>query len=243
MNELQLSLSKCNITGNTLFLPPISEGALKNYNEVRNALLKAGATYKKNSFVFPSDAQPYIDRLMGGEKVNIKKEFQFFGTPDTLADDLVKLADIQVDDEVCEPSAGQGAIVKAIQRATRRQRPVYGYELMEMNRTVLEGIEGLVLLGSDFLDCTYKFHKIVANPPFSKNQDITHVMKMYGCLKAGGRLVSVTSTHWKNSSNKKETEFREWIEKIGATIKEVPAGTFKESGTNIPSLIVVINKK
>jgi hypothetical protein len=83
----------------------------------------------------------------------------------------------------------------------------------------------------------------VANPPFSKNQDIDHVMKMYDLLKKGGRLVSIMSSHWKTSKNKKETEFREFIKKTKATVKDVEAGAFKQSGTNVATVIVVIDKK
>lgn len=104
MNPLQESISKCKINGNVLSLPPITEGALTNYAEVKKALLNAGATYKQNTFIFPSDAQPHIDRLMGGEKVNIKKEFQFYGTPDELCDDLVFEAQIEPSHCILEPS-------------------------------------------------------------------------------------------------------------------------------------------
>src|ERR1044071_1400290 len=95
MSELIESLRKCKVEGNIVFLPPISEGPLANYGDVRNTLLKAGAKYKKNTFIFPNDAQPYIDRLCGGESVNIQKETQFFPTPDKLADKLVDYACIR----------------------------------------------------------------------------------------------------------------------------------------------------
>ncbi len=114
--ELIESLLKCKVEGNTLFLPNIKEGALSNYLEVRTALLNAGAKYKKNTFVFNGDAQSYIDRLTGGEKVNLKKEFQFFATSNKVADLLVKLAEISAEDTILEPSAGDGAIVKAINK-------------------------------------------------------------------------------------------------------------------------------
>jgi hypothetical protein len=116
MTELQKSLSKCKIKGNILFLPPVNSGTLANYSEVRTALLKAGAKYKSNTFVFPNEAQPYLDKLMGGESINIQKEYQFFETPDMLADELVLRANIKESNKILEPSAGQGAIVKAINR-------------------------------------------------------------------------------------------------------------------------------
>ena len=87
-----------------------------------------------------------------------------------------------------------------------------------------------------------RFDRIIANPPFSKNQDIDHVKKMYKLLRKGGRLVSVMSNHWNVSSNKKETEFKEWLDKVESEVYDIPSGTFKKSGTLVGGKIVVINK-
>lgn len=86
------------------------------------------------------------------------------------------------------------------------------------------------------------YDRIIANPPFSNNQDVNHISLMYEFLSPGGRLVAVSSTHWQFATEKKSKQFREWIEKVGAQIIEVPVGTFKESGTMIPTLIIVIEK-
>jgi predicted RNA methylase len=194
-------------------------------------------------FVFPNDPTDLLQQIASGEKRNIKKEFQFFETPATLADKLVDLAEIQPEDEVLEPSAGQGSIVKAIHRNTWDARTVWGYELMEINQTFLNKIIGFRLLGNDFLiECDTHFDKIIANPPFSKNQDIDHIYKMYDCLKDGGRIVTIASRHWETSNNKKESEFRDWLDMVGAKIQKIESGAFKESGTMIGSVIIVIDK-
>lgn len=245
MNELQESLRKCRVEGNVLFLPSINEGMLPNYKEVRQALLNAGATYKKNSFVFPNNAQAYIDRLMGGEKVNIKKEFQFFGTPKALADKLVKLSCIEMDSEILEPSAGHGAIVDAIVRVLPTIW-VDCCELMDINRNVLSEHTNSRIICEDFLKIPKKYlgyyDRIIANPPFNKNQDIDHIRKMYDCLKKGGRMVSIASKHWQLSENKKEKAFADWLDEKGAMIEDIPSGTFKESGTTVAGVIITIDK-
>lgn len=255
MNELQTSIAKCRIAANVVYLPDIREGKLNNYAEVRKAFLNAGASYKNNSFIFPTDAKPYIDRLMGGESVNIKKEFQFFATPANLATYLVELANIHSPDLlVLEPSGGQGAIVKAILEYEPRLC-VHTYELMDINRAILEQIKNCIVLGADFLEnypingnhassshSNLTFDRIVANPPFNKNQDIEHIRAMYKRLNKGGRIVSVASNSWRNGGQKKQVQFREWLEEIGAIIEDVEAGTFKESGTNIATCIVIIDK-
>jgi 16S rRNA G1207 methylase RsmC len=183
-----------------------------------------------------------LAQIANGENRNLKKEFQFFATPDPLADTLVELAELNDTAEILEPSAGQGAIVKAIHKSTWQARTVWGYEAMDVNQKFLEKIPGFRLLGDDFLTCDTSFDRIIANPPFSKNQDIVHIRKMYDQLSHGGRLVSIASTHWQHSSNKKEVQFKEWLQTVGAKIKNVEKGAFKESGTNVAAVIIVIDK-
>lgn len=245
MNPLQESISKCSIAGNVVSLPPIHDGVLSNYKEVRDAFLKSGAKYKSNTFIFPNDAQPYIDRLMGGEKINLKKEFQFFSTPSDLAEEIVELAEILPAHKVCEPSAGEGAIVKAIVNKCPSLW-IDVCELMEINQDILEKNPNTHFICPDFLQIPSTYYgyydRIVANPPFNKNQDIDHVRQMYKCLKNKGRIVSVVSKHWQHSKNKKETAFRDWLDEIDARIIPVKKGRFKESGTMIETIILVINK-
>lgn len=244
MTQLIESLRKCKVEGDTLYLPPISDGALTNYPEVRKALLNAGAKYKRNTFIFPSDAQPFVDRLCSGESINIKKEFQFFPTPADIADWLIELADLKAEHRILEPSAGQGAIIDAIVRQFPEMM-VECFEVMPENAAILEKHNSASVIGYDFLKTDIEdesFDRIIANPPFSKNQDIDHINDMFQCLKSGGRIVSVVSKHWQLSNNKKETEFREWLESADAEIHDIEAGKFKESGTMISCCIIVIDK-
>lgn len=241
MNPLQESISKCTINGNIVNLP-IEK--INNYPDLRNAFLKAGAKYKNNTFIFPSNAEPYITRLMDGEKINLKKEYQFFATPSHLANKLVEMANINNSDlTILEPSGGQGAIIKAILH-NQPDLLVHTFELMEINHNVLEKIKDCIVLGRDFLNIEYfmNFDRIIANPPFSKNQDIEHITKMYKHLNLGGRLVTIASKHWQLSNGKKEIAFRKWLNEVDATIENIPANEFKDSGTLIETVIITINK-
>jgi hypothetical protein len=121
---------------------------------------------------------------------------------------------------------------------------VYGYELMDINRKFLKDIPDFVLFDEpDFLkSAPDRYNRIIANPPFSGNQDIDHIRHMYRHLSSGGILVSVASNHWRECNNKRETEFREWLSEKDAEIIEIPAGTFKESGTMISACIIRIRK-
>ncbi len=245
MNELITSLKKCAVNGNTVSLP---KEILKNYADVRKALLNAGGKYKSNTFIFSSDAQAYIDRLTSGESVNIKKEFQFFATPPSEADWLVELAFLTQYHSILEPSAGDGAIIEAIKRSGIASVVDY-CELMPENRSVLEKKRKVHTIHANYImedflkiPVSKKYDRIIANPPFSNNQDIIHVSKMYDHLAHGGRIVSIMSPHWRFASEKSCVDFRKWIEGLDHEVHEIEAGAFKGSGTMIKTVAVVIRK-
>jgi predicted RNA methylase len=172
-----------------------------------------------------------------------KKAFQFFPTPPELATYIVDKALIQPTDLVLEPSAGDGAIIKSV----HKQYPtmtVYAYEIQPELQVILKGIPTVKLLGDDFLKAEpcETFDKIVMNPPFAKNQDIAHIQHAFKFLKQGGRLVSICSHHWTFASDKKSKAFREWLNTLVHLTETIEAGTFKESGTMVSSLVLVIDK-
>lgn len=237
-------LQNCTVEGTVIKLPN-TQLDRKLYQEVAKSLELIGGKWKGGKvfgFVFLTDPTDLLEEIANGEKRNLKKEFQFFATPDNLADELVYLADIKQHDTVLEPSAGQGAIIKAINKVCDVK--VDCFELMNVNTIVLNktGLN-FNLIGEDFFKHNGKtYSKIIANPPFTKNQDIDHLKEMYECLSRGGRLVCVTSESWVNGTQKKQIDFKEWLEKVEAEISDIEKGSFKESGTMVGGKIVVINK-
>jgi len=235
-------LKQCTISGNIIQLPTVQLDR-KQYLEIKKQLEFIGGKWKGGNtqgFVFPTDPTDLLAQITASEDRNLKKEYQFFATPDSLADYLVELSEIKNKDIVLEPSAGRGAIVNAIHREFPAM-DVFGYEIMDINQSFLAKIDHFKLLGSDFLaECNTFFDVIVANPPFAKNQDIDHIRKMFECLKPGGRLVTIASKHWQFAEGKKERLFCEWIEKVEADVYDVDRGEFKESGTMVETCIIVI---
>lgn len=257
------ALNNCTIEGNVVKL---GSGQLDRniYTEVKSALGGIGGAWKGGKvygFVFAHDPSDLLADLQGGTKRNLKKEFQFFGTPAGLADTLVRLANIHDGMSVLEPEAGQAAIIEAVYRAFPRamegpnDKPyvtVDYYELMPQNAEVISKklsanknwSSRTSCIGLDFLTAehTIFYDRVVANPPFNNNQDIDHIYLMFKVLKPNGILVSMASRHWLNSTNKKETTFRQWLNANGAEITYIDAGEFKKSGTNIATCIIKIIK-
>lgn len=244
MTTKEAVLQNCTVDGSIVKLPA---GQLdrKLYLEVAKSLELIGGKWKGGKtagFVFQKDPSDLLAQIANGEQRNLKKEFQFFATPDFLADQLVQLADLKPTDTILEPSAGQGAIIKAINKVCDVVPDCY--ELMDVNQIVLNK-SGLRfnLIGADFLQhAGKKYTKIIANPPFTNNQDIDHLKMMYNCLADGGRLVCITSESWTFGSQKKQIDFRSSMIDLNATVIDIEKGAFKNSGTLVGGKIIVIDK-
>ena len=197
---------------------------------------------KVAGFVFATNPTDLLQQIANGEKRNLKKEFQFFATPPEMAKALVFLANLNNTDTILEPSAGQGAIISAINAASFAVPDCY--ELMDVNVAILKQTTlKYNLIGSDFLAHTGKqYSKIIANPPFTKNQDIDHLMHMYKYLAPEGTLVCITSESWETGTQQKQVQFKNWLHQVGAKIIGIEKGAFKQSGTMVGGKIVVINK-
>lgn len=246
MKTKQDVLQACTVEGMNIKLPPV-QLERKLYKDVAKALELIGGKWiggKVMSFVFPHNPTDLLSQIANGEKRNLKKEFQFFGTPAKLADRLIELANINIGDNVLEPSAGQGAILEAIQRNYTAHR-MTAIELMPTNCDIMR-MNGKHVIEGDFLKLAKtmygQFDKVIANPPFSKNQDIDHIIQMYLCCKKGGKIITISGKHWQHANEKKCQQFKEWLNEVGAEITEIEAGEFKESGTNIATCIIIINK-
>lgn len=246
MNDLEKSISTMIVDGNNLRLP---EGTMTNYPAVKKALVTAGGKYQRGGFfTFKEDVAVIQGRLCGGEVIDDVKKFQYYPTPAPLAQELVEQVHISYDHTCLEPSAGQGAIAQFMHCYS-----LWLVEIMPQNIPVLRRTQFPAththIIERDFLTVegwvpnldNNMFDRIVANPPFTKNQDIKHVLHMVKMLKFEGRMVSVMSNSWRHGSQKLQKQFRDFIELSGSEVVDIPAGTFKESGTGIASCYVIIN--
>jgi 16S rRNA G1207 methylase RsmC len=88
-----------------------------------------------------------------------------------------------------------------------------------------------------------QFDRIIANPPFTNNQDVDHIMKMYTeHLATGGEMVAFASQSWLLGSQKKQVAFREFLDSVGASVEDLDEAEFKDSGTSVKTTMIHICK-
>lgn len=238
-------LMHCTLENNIMKLPQVQFNK-KSYAEAKKWIEEAGGSWqggKVQGFTFPFNADRVFSILHEGKRCNLQQDFQFFATPPEVADWLVMLAGgVHEDEKVLEPSAGTGAIIDAIHRSCK-DLVVDCFELMPENKELLSKKSNINILGDDFT--TYDlglYDKIIANPPFSKNQDIRHVRRMYEHLNNGGTVAAIMSCHWKIASEIECADFREWLKDVHAKVCDIEEGSFKQSGTGIETTAVIIQK-
>jgi hypothetical protein len=240
-SEVLTVLNDSRLENNVLFLPD-TQLERKLYVEVNKVLGLLGGQWNRKikGHIFTEDVEEMLnDAINFGEITDTKKEYQFFPTPKNIALQLIRLAEIKKTDCVLEPSAGDGAIVKEL---LKKSTNVHAIEIVD-RKELLDLL--LSYIHADFFSCRPAplYDKIVMNPPFSKQQDIDHILYAFKFLKVGGILVSIVSESPFFRINKKSIEFREWLESNNAEIIDLEPGAFKESGTMVKTRIIKIIKK
>tara|TARA_R110000772_G_scaffold46279_3_gene105687 strand:+ start:594 stop:1322 length:729 start_codon:yes stop_codon:yes gene_type:complete len=225
--------------GNNAFLP---KEPLKDYAGLKTALTKANGKYSRNSFSFPYPAKAIIGMLISGKVIDFKKEFQFFHTDKTVAEQMINEI-LGYPERILEPSAGHGHLIDLLIERFPDSK-IDAVELSELNFSILKekykDNPNINLIQGDYLEFIpdKKYDLIFANPPFSKNQDIEHVLKMYSEMEESrGQLISIMSSSWTFGSQKKQVEFRTFAEE-NFTIRTNDNGAFKSSGTMVQSVMI-----
>jgi phospholipid N-methyltransferase len=172
----------------------------------------------------------------------------YFPTPESLADQLVSLSCIQPGNRILEPSAGSGNLIDAMLRSHQDMHVSYcelNCFLLEILRDKYAEIEGVGFVGRDVFDLDSnrieRFDRVIMNPPFENGEDADHVLHAWcSLLGAGGILTAIVSGGLFSRQDKKAKNFREFIRDEGARVHDIPAGSFKSSGTGVETKIVQV---
>lgn len=171
----------------------------------------------------------------------------YFPTPEPLARQLIEVACIEPGHTILEPSAGTGSLIDAALSLHSDVRVSFcelNCFLLDILRAKYEGLAEVHFAGRDCLELDSGeltlFDMIIMNPPFERGQDAEHVLHTFNLLKPGGILAAIVSAGLFVRSGQKTLRFRQLLESTKAVVHDVPAGSFKSSGTGAGSKILCI---
>lgn len=209
------------------------------YKAVNKVLELMGGKWNKKTrtHVFSEHPGDLFDSvILTGEITDKKKMFQEYVTPEWLCCHMVESANIDSVSRVLEPSAGYGAILRMIgggpDKVAVELNPARVDDLIRL------GVSGLRVHQGDFLSLRIAdlgmFDAVIMNPPFTRGQDIRHILHARTFLKPHGRLVGICANGPKQ---------REVLASIAIDWEDLPAGTFAESGTNVSAALLVMGAR
>jgi hypothetical protein len=183
----------------------------------------------------------------------------FVRTPATLAEQItsrhVGIGALPHGGLVLEPSAGDGALVRAVLTANRDAHVIAvepNGPRAEALRALADEYPGQITVH----ECTFEVYAaahpdtrvdaVVMNPPFGTSTAdrvwIAHVRLAAGQLNEGAQLISVVPGSYGNQTRVCR-EFREWAEAgYGARWENLPAGSFKESGIGVHAVLLTLTR-
>lgn len=234
-NSVVEVLKTSEFDGSLLRLPGQLERKL--YERVAKVLKSIGGKWSsaKKAFVFKEDVGDLITSIAdSGEYIPERQALQFFTTPESLAREIVEIADIRQGESTLEPSAGQGNIAQFMPSPDC-------IELDPKNRAILEE-QGFRVVGEDFLKFTSSasYDVIVMNPPFCKRQDALHILKAISMANRKVVAIASQAVMWRTDGPYKM--LRDAVAHYGGYIRKLPDKSFKEAGTMVNTALAVIDK-
>jgi len=259
--KVRAILERSTITSSTLTLP--QQLPPKLYQAVMKVIKNCGGEWRRGPqcHVFGGDPRAKLGlTLATGVAMDDKKTFQFFPTPPGLANIIAIRAHVR-GCSVLEPSAGHGALVKACiaEGANRVAMVELNPDNLPYLKSVAKDAQGKAACCihiADFLTLTpanapighrCQFERIVMNPPFTKGQDLKHIAHaVTHWLRPGGELAAVLLPHTDEEISQALDGGRHGHEspndQCSWTTEDIDAGTFKESGTNIRTQLLLLEK-
>lgn len=263
-DEVRDVLKKATIEPRAVILNGKLERGL--YVQVDKVLKAAGGKWSRsdNAHIFSRDPREALGlAIETGVATNRQQELQAFYTPDPIADLVAERAEISTpvmkgltianggpgatvsSPLVLEPSVGGGSLVRAV----FRKNPFARVMAIDIDAQAIERLRGeqnpyVTCQVADFLTVKLAhepgngFDRIVMNPPFTKGQDIAHVLHAWTFLKPGGILVAIMSGNALTGNTKRHSKYRVLYKKHGVDVSSLPEAAFRSSGTDVRTIIV-----
>jgi phospholipid N-methyltransferase len=183
-----------------------------------------------------ADAAPFEamrQALKTGQAVQVVSAPQLFPTPAHVAARMVDLARIEPGDRVLEPSAGTGALLRAIGAAPFAFPRVTAVEIdPTLAQSLRQQWPAVEVLRQDFLSADRplpSFDVVLMNPPFANAADVRHILHARRFLAPGGRLVAVCAAGPRQ---------HEALQGLADSWEYLPPGTFE--GTNVRTVLLTM---
>jgi predicted RNA methylase len=261
---LQAALAACSLSGN--YVAVQDQLPSEVYEDLKELLERIGGKWKgklrrtqgRTAFVFAYDPQPTIMAMLATGVLPPKNPTAFYPTPVAVADEMMVEADLQrfsgmtLTVRMLEPSAGQGGLCRAALRAAQAagiKLEIDVFEILSLNRFVLAELEPHInIVGHDILRQapTRRYDLVIANPPFRTDADkmawITHLWQYFQLLNDGGRLVAIAPQSLLINDTERVKAFRRFVRRYGRIV-QLPEGSFKESGTGVNTVMLVMDRK
>ena len=159
----------------------------------------------------------------------VSKDLQYYPTPQEVVDMVLNDIYIKEGDKILEPSCGCGRFMDAIKR---KGAIVMGVEFNAARANECR-IKGHNVMIGNFLETvpTGDFDRVIMNPPFYGKHYAKHVEHAFKFLKEGGVLTAILPVTARYDHGL-----------LNGRWEDLPIGSFKESGTNINTTILTINK-
>lgn len=194
---------------------------------------------RRGGHVFADNPERKLAAVLNSGQLAFDSKNGFFETPRHLVDWMIKLARIEDGERVLEPSAGKGAIADRIQELYPNAEIICVEQNAERASILLS--KGHLTWHRPFeeFDDADGFDRVVMNPPFQCSLDARHVLRAYEMLRPGGILVSICGA---GVQFRKEKVY-EQVRSLASSIEDLPADTFKESGTRVNTCLLTISKR
>lgn len=241
-NDTLAELEELTITGGSVAIARHLDRPL--YAKVNKVLEAAGGKWnrKAKAHVFAEDPTELLEQIvLTGEYRREKQELGVFYTPEAVAAQAVAACGDVRGQKWLEPEAGMGALAKPLRAAGAK---VYCMDILERHADALDA-QGFSTMCTDFLEFTLGrglYDGVLMNPPFAKMADVKHVTHALQFVRPGGKVVAIMAAAvlWRGGAY---NWIREMVRERGGSIEELPAGSFKESGTMVNTALVVIPVK